>query len=60
MRGCFFIRLSSDPFTKVLDLTEIPGQTPDCNIAPTPSFPLSHKEADGSRRLSLLRWGLVP
>jgi hypothetical protein len=55
MRGRYVIKLSFALFTKIHDLNEIPGQTPDCNIAPTSSVPPSHKGADGSRRLSLLR-----
>ncbi len=60
MCGRFVIELSPDLVTKFFGLTEVPDLPPRYNVAPTQPVPVIREAADGSRRLSLMRWGLVP
>ena len=60
MCGRFVIELSPDLVALVFGLAEIPELPPRYNVAPTQSVPVIREASDGKRRLSLLRWGLVP
>jgi putative SOS response-associated peptidase YedK len=60
MCGRFVINLSPDLVAKVFGLAEVPDLSPRYNVAPSQSIPVIREAADGSRRLSMMRWGLVP
>jgi len=60
MCGRFVIELTPNLVKKVFGLTDIPDLPPRYNVAPTQSVPVIREASDGSRRLSLMRWGLVP
>jgi putative SOS response-associated peptidase YedK len=60
MCGRFVIELSPNLVQKVFGLAEIPDLPPRYNVAPTQLVPVVREGADGSRRLSMMRWGLVP
>ena len=60
MCGRFVIEFSPDLVAKVFGLAEVPDLPPRYNVAPTQLVPVICEVADGSRRLSLMRWGLVP
>ena len=54
------IELTPDLATRFFGLDEVPDLPPRYNIAPTQSVPVIREASDGSRRLSMMRWGLVP
>ena len=60
MCGRFVIELTPDLATRFFGLDEVPDLPPRYNIAPTQSVPVIREASDGSRRLSMMRWGLVP
>ena len=60
MCGRFVINLSPDMVAKVFGLADRPDLPPRYNVAPTQLVPVIREASDGSRRLSLMRWGLVP
>ena len=60
MCGRFVIELSPDLVSKVFGLAEVPELPPRYNVAPTQLVPVVREASDGSRRLSMMRWGLVP
>ena len=49
-------------FRALADSLAAPGYAPDYNVAPTKPIPIvwQRREDEGERRLSLVRWGLVP
>jgi putative SOS response-associated peptidase YedK len=49
-----------EDLAEVFALGEVPQVTPRWNAAPTQMLPIVRAAADGSRRLDLVRWGLVP
>lgn len=59
MCGRFVINIPLDLFLKFFGLKEAPELPPRFNIAPTQSVPVIREAADGSRYLSLARWGLI-
>ena len=60
MCGRFVVELSPNLVQKVFGLAEIPDLPPRYNVAPTQPIPVIREASDGSRRLSMMRWGLVP
>lgn len=60
MCGRFVIELTPELVTRFFSLTEVPDLPPRYNVAKTESVPVVREAADGSRRLTLMRWGLVP
>ena len=60
MCGRFVIELSPNLVQKVFGLAEVPDLPPRYNVAPTQLVPVIRAVSDGSRRLSMMRWGLVP
>ena len=59
MCGRFVINIPLDLFLKFFGLKEAPELPPRFNIAPTQSVLVIREAADGSRYLSLARWGLI-
>ena len=52
---------SAQVVAEFFDLVEKPTLTPRYNIAPTQQVPVVRSDPDSThRRLSLLRWGLIP
>ena len=45
---------------KVFGITEIPDWPARYNIAPTQLVPVVRQRSDGTRQISMMRWGLVP
>jgi putative SOS response-associated peptidase YedK len=60
MCGRFFSTLTGDELASEHGLMVRLGLEPRYNIAPTQPVPVVHLDERGSRRLSLMRWGLVP
>ena len=60
MCGRFVIELSPGLVAGFFGLTEIPDLPTRYNVAPTQLVPAIREATDGSRRLSMMRWGLVP
>lgn len=60
MCGRFVINISLDVFLKFFGLKDLAELPPRYNVAPTQPIPVIREAADGSRRLSLVRWGLIP
>jgi putative SOS response-associated peptidase YedK len=61
MCGRFVIELTPELVRKVFGVTgDFPDWPARYNIAPTQLIPVVRDAPDGSRRLALLRWGLVP
>jgi putative SOS response-associated peptidase YedK len=60
MCGRFVIDLSPELVAKVFGLPEVPELPCRYNVAPTQPVPVIREVSDGSRRLSLVRWGLIP
>ena len=55
----------TSPLQAILDMFEVdpverPNLQPRYNVAPTQSAPVVRRAEDGTRSLSLLRWGLIP
>ena len=60
MCGRFVINIPLDLFIKFFGLKEAPELPARFNVAPTQPVPVLREASDGSRRLSLVRWGLIP
>ena len=60
MCGRFVIELSPGLVAGFFGLTEIPDLPTRYNVAPTQLVPAIREATDGTRRLSMMRWGLVP
>ena len=60
MCGRFVIELFLQLVDKVFGLVEVPEPPPCYNVAPTQLVPVIRETADGSRLLSMMRWGVVP
>jgi putative SOS response-associated peptidase YedK len=61
MCGRFTLRTPTKDIVKAFGLTEAPDLKPRFNIAPTQQVAAIRLDAEvGIRRLSLLRWGLIP
>jgi len=60
MCGRFVIELSPELVARFFGLAETPDLPPRYNVAPTQPVPAIREASDGSRRLSMMRWGLVP
>ncbi|MFQ6046991.1 MAG: SOS response-associated peptidase, partial [Gemmatimonadales bacterium] len=45
---------------EVFKLLEVPRLEPRYNVAPTQEVPVVREEPDGSRRVVIMRWGLIP
>jgi len=54
------IELTPELVTRFFGLTEAPDLPPRYNIVPTQAIPVIREASDGSRRLTMMRWGLVP
>lgn len=60
MCGRFIIELTPEMAKKVFGITEIPDWPARYNIAPTQLVPVVRQRSDGTRQISMMRWGLVP
>lgn len=60
MCGRYVLNISLDLFIKYFGLKEVADLHPRYNVAPTQTVPVIREGVDGSRQLSLMRWGLVP
>jgi putative SOS response-associated peptidase YedK len=60
MCGRFVIELSSDHVARFFGLADVPDLPPRYNVAPSQSVPVIREAANGLRRLTMMRWGLVP
>jgi len=60
MCGRFVIELSPELVARFFGLAGTPDLPPRYNVAPTQPVPVIREASDGSRRLSMMRWGLVP
>jgi putative SOS response-associated peptidase YedK len=60
MCGRFVIDLSPDLVAGFFGLAAVPDLPPRYTVAPTQSVPVIREASDGSRRLTMMRWGLVP
>lgn len=60
MCGRFIIELTPDLVKKVFGIIEVPDWPARYNVAPSQLVPVIREAADGSRRLTMMRWGLVP
>lgn len=60
MCGRFVINIPLSVFIKFFGISEVGDVQPRFNVAPTQSVPVIREASDGSRRLSAMRWGLVP
>jgi putative SOS response-associated peptidase YedK len=60
MCGRYVISVTGDVLAEVFGLTQTVAFEPRWNLAPTQSAPVVVQGADGARRLTKMRWGLVP
>ncbi len=60
MCGRYSLSAPSDLVAEVFDLETVTELEPRYNIAPTQEAPIVRAGDDGSRRLEMARWGLVP
>ena len=60
MCGRFVINIPLDTFLKHFGLKAAPDWPARYNVAPTQLVPVVREVSDGSRHLTLMRWGLVP
>jgi putative SOS response-associated peptidase YedK len=60
MCGRFVIELTPERVTRFFGLAEAPDLPPRYNVAPRQSVPVIREASDGSRQLTMIRWGLVP
>lgn len=60
MCGRYSITTAPEALRNLFRFEEQPNLAPRFNVAPTQSVPAVRRDAEGRRRLSMLRWGLVP
>lgn len=60
MCGRYTLVAGEDELIAEFDLTSCDPVTPNRNICPTQSAPVVRQFEDGKRRLSQMRWGLIP
>ncbi len=60
MCGRYSITTAPEALRALFRFEEQPNLAPRFNVAPTQSVPVVRRDAEGHRRLSQLRWGLVP
>ncbi len=60
MCGRYSTTTAPEALRALFAFEEQPNLAPRFNVAPTQSVPVVRRDAEGRRRLSQLRWGLVP
>ncbi|MEQ8653965.1 MAG: SOS response-associated peptidase [Kiloniellales bacterium] len=60
MCGRYSITTAPEALRALFAFEEQPNLAPRFNVAPTQSVPVVRRDQEGRRRLSQLRWGLVP
>jgi putative SOS response-associated peptidase YedK len=60
MCGRYTLTVSGRVLAELFDLDEVPELVPRFNIAPTQQVAIVRVDADGERRWSEARWGLIP
>jgi len=60
MCGRFTLQIPAELLAEIFGLSEAPELPARYNIAPTQQVAVVRQHADGSNRLELLRWGLIP
>lgn len=60
MCGRFVINIPLDVFIKFFGLKDVSDFPPHYNVTPTQPVPVIREVSDGSRQLTMMRWGLVP
>lgn len=60
MCGRFVINIPRDVFQKHFGLKDVPDWPERYNVAPTQPVPVIREISDGSRHMTMMRWGLVP
>lgn len=60
MCGRFAFYTPAEAVTRLFSVEPFEDLEPRYNIAPTQPAPVVRRTADGGRKLSLLRWGLIP
>ncbi len=60
MCGRYSITTAPEALRALFAFEELPNLAPRFNVAPTQSVPVVRLDKEGRRRLSQLRWGLVP
>ena len=60
MCGRYSLSAPGDVIAEIFALARVPDLRPRWNVAPTQEAPVVRVDDTGTRRLDLLRWGLVP
>ena len=60
MCGRYVVTCDLDQLRAMFNVTDRPNFEANWNAAPTQSLPVIRRGKEGERRLSLIRWGLVP